>query len=101
MGLPEALQAPSTTPKSCVIIWFYLLTWYCLFPLWEALGFEHGNMNILQIYLGLSSQNYCVYLEGFVVAATGRGVVWQFVQGVEKGWVPSDCCEGPWPWRKL
>lgn len=98
VGSPEALQAPSTTPKFCVIIWFYLPICYCLFPLWENLGFEHGNLNILQICLCLSSQNYCAYLE---VTATGHGVVWQFVQGVEKGWVPSDCCEGPWPWRRL
>lgn len=37
MGSPKALQAPSTIPKSCIIIWFYLLIWYRLFPLWEAL----------------------------------------------------------------
>ena len=62
VGSLEALEDPSTTAKSCIIIWFYLLIWYCLFPLWKALALSMVTLNILQICLGLSPQNYCAYL---------------------------------------
>lgn len=51
---PEALQAPSSTPKSHIIIWFYLLIWYCLLPLWEAL--------VLSLVTWVFSKYILVYL---------------------------------------
>lgn len=105
VGSPEILKAPSTTPNSCIIIWFYLLIWYCPFPLWEALLLSMVILNIFQIHFAntfwsILSKLLCVP-GGFVVTVTGRGVVWQFVRGVEKGQVPRERHEGPWPWKRL
>lgn len=55
-------------PEHCFKILCYLALFSCLVLLVPTVGslvFEHGNLNVLQIHLGLFSQNYFVYLEHF------------------------------------
>lgn len=53
-------------PEHCFKILCYLALFSCLVLLVPTVGsliFEHGNLNVLQIHLGVFSQNYFVYLE--------------------------------------
>lgn len=61
----------------------YLLLWYCLFPLWEALVLSMVTLTILQTNAGLSCQTgvctcrACSYCHR-------SWLVWQFVQALQE-----------------
>lgn len=60
------LSQSTTTPQYCFKILCYLVLSSCLVLLVPTVGslvFEHGNLNVLQIHLGLFPQNYFVCLE--------------------------------------
>lgn len=92
VGSPKPLQACSTTLKSCIIICFCLLIQYCLLPLWEFLVLSMVTLNILQIHLGLYSQNCCAYLEAlWLLLWSWRclAVCVRCGEGLGSQWLPS------------
>lgn len=63
-----------------------------------SLSLERGNLEYFaNASWSVPSKLLCVPA-GLVVTAAGHRVVCELV---EKGEVPRDCCDSPWPWRRL
>lgn len=59
------------------------------------------TLNILQMHLGLFPQNYCAYLLGWWLLPLVTELCGSLCKFVEKGQVLRDCCDSPWPQRRL